>query len=187
MHLEEQDGAQPQLHADNLECVSRISGVLFDAAGFATGYVKYVLLSMSRATRADMKNWIFSLRKVIKGTVTLDIRDLGGDLDTTCRRWAATLATRVRLVFQRLRLLAARPLDFWKRSRVVRTLLIARALYGIEASSLCQSCLVRLRSALVNVVWSRRKLLAHGRSVLSSLDGPEGCDPGFLCSLVWVP
>ena len=34
--------------------------------------------------------------------LTLDVRDLGGHLDTTFRGWSATLASRVRLVIFRL-------------------------------------------------------------------------------------
>ena len=36
------------------------------------------------------------------------------------------------------------------------------------------------------VVWSRRQPLASVGAVLSLLDGPTGCDPAFLCSLVSV-
>ena len=43
----------------------------------------------------------------------------------------------------------------------------------------CLSSLLKLRSALVSAVWSERQPLAHGGSILSLLDGLEGCDPGF--------
>ena len=41
--------------------------------------------------------------------------------------------------------------------------------------------LQRLRTAIVSAVWSKKIPLAHVGAVLSLLDGPPGCDPGFLC------
>ena len=61
---------QLQLHADNLDCVSRDPGLLLNAARFTTGNVrlvgqepapsKCVLLSTSREVRKDMKEWVLS-------------------------------------------------------------------------------------------------------------------------------
>ena len=48
----------------------------------------------------DMKNWII-FQEEDKWTVTLDIRDLGGHMDTTFWCWSGTLASRVRPVIQR--------------------------------------------------------------------------------------
>ena len=62
----------------------------------------------------------FFLMKVISGLS--DVRDLGGHLDTTLRRWSSTLSLRVRLVISRLDLVFALPLDFYGRVRVVRTM-----------------------------------------------------------------
>ena len=45
-------------------------------------------------------------------SVKLDVRDLGGHLDTTFHGWSSTLASRVRLVISRLVLVSALPLDF---------------------------------------------------------------------------
>ena len=42
-----------------------------------------------------------------------------------------------------------------------------------------QGCLLKLLSAIVAAVRSRRQPLAHGSTVVSLLDGTEGCDPGF--------
>ena len=66
-YLGAQVGVQPLLYADNLECVSRDSGVLLRAARFATGYVrmvgqepapsKCVLMSTSRSVRNTMRGW----------------------------------------------------------------------------------------------------------------------------------
>ena len=48
-----------------------------------------------------MKDWVLSLDGD-KWSVKFDVRDLGGHLDTTFRRWSATLAAGVRLVIARL-------------------------------------------------------------------------------------
>ena len=58
------------------------------------------------------------------------------------------------------------------------------ALHGIEASFLAPKSLRKLRSAVRRVVLSRSQPFASVGAVLSLLDGPTGCDPAFLCSLV---
>ena len=136
---------QPQLYADNLECVSRKPGLLLHAARFTTGYVrlvgqesapnKCVLLSTSRKVRKNMKDWVLSL-KGDKWSVKFDVWDLGGHLDTTFRGWSSTLAARVRLVISRLVLVFVLLLDFHGRVRVVRSMCLHAALHGIEASRL---------------------------------------------------
>ena len=73
--------------------------------------------------------------------------------------------------FVGLKLVAAHPLDFHGRCRVVRTRFIAGALHGVEASSLSHGSLLKLRSAIVAAVWSRGQPLAHGSTVLSLLAG----------------
>ena len=69
-------------------------------------------------------------------TVKLDVRDLGGHLDTTSRGWSSTLSLRVRLVISRVDLIFALPLDFYWRIRVVRAMFLPCALHGVEASYL---------------------------------------------------
>ena len=162
------------------------------AARFTTGYVrlvgqepspsKCVLLSTSRTVRDDMRNWVLS-QEGDKWCVRFDVRDLGGHLDTTFRCWSAALAARVCLVLARLALIYALPLDFHGRVRVVRSMFLPAALHGIEASLLASGSLLKLRSAVCRVVWSRRQPLANVGAVLSMLDGPSGCDPAFC--MVW--
>ena len=41
-YLGAQDGVGPQLHADNLKCVSRDPAALLQAARFSVGYVRLV-------------------------------------------------------------------------------------------------------------------------------------------------
>ena len=85
-HLAAQEGVEPRLFAGNLKCVSRDPGVLLHAARCTTGYVrlvgqepassKCVLMSTSRVVRIcgsdEGGTW----------TVKLDVRELGGHLDT---------------------------------------------------------------------------------------------------------
>ena len=187
-YLSAQVGVEPQLYADNLKCTSRDPALLLHAARFTTGYVrlvgqepapgKCVLLSTSKDVRSNMKDWVLS-QEGDRWSVKFDVRDLGGHLDTTFRGWSATLAARVRVVLARLVLIFALPLDFHGRVRVVRSMFLPAALHGIEASLLAYDSLLKLRSAVCRVVWSRRQPLASVGAVLSLMDGPSGCDPLF--------
>ena len=156
-------GVQPQLYADNLKCVSRDPGVLLSAARFTTGYVrlvgqepafsKCVLMSTSRAVRSAMRGWVVS-DEGHRWSVKLDVRDLGGPLDTTFHGWSSILASRVRLVIFRLVLVFALPLDFHGRLRVLRSMFIPGALHGIEASFLAGTSMRKLRAAFLGCVVS---------------------------------
>ena len=191
-YLAAQEEVQPQLYADNLQCLSRDLGVLWRAARFTTGYVrlvgqepapsKWVLLSTSRAVRKDMKDWVLS-QEGDRWSAKFDVRDLGGHLDTTFRGWSSTLAARVHLVISRLVMIFVLPFDFHGRFRVVRSMYLPAAWHGIESSLLASGSLRKLRSSMCRVVWSRRQPLASVGAVLSLLDGPTGCDPAFC--VVW--
>ena len=191
--LGSQVGVQPQLYADNLKCVSRDPEVLLSAARFTTGYVrpvgqepapsKCVLVSTSRVVRSNVRGWVVS-DEGHQWSVKLDVRDLGGHLDTTFHGWSSTLASRVRRVVSRLVLVSALPLDFHGRLRVLRSMFIPGALHGIEASFLAGASLRKLRTAFLRVAWSRRQSFASVGAVLCLLDGPSGCDPAFC--VVWL-
>ena len=94
----------PQLYADNLKCVSSRPEQLLRAAQFTSAYVrlvgqepapsKCVLMSTSAAVRRDMKDWVVFAQDE-RSTVKMDVRDLGGHLDTTYRAWGCTLVARV--------------------------------------------------------------------------------------------
>ena len=129
-----------------------------------------------------MRNWVVT-DEGVRWTVKLDIRDLGGHLDTTFRAWSSTLATRVRVAIARLVVVLALPLHFHGRLGVLRSMFIPGALHGIEAPFLAESSVRKLRSAFCRVAWSRRQPIAHVGAVLSSFDGPVGCDPAFC--VVW--
>ena len=168
--------------------MSRDPGLLLRAAGFAAGYVelvsqepapsKCVLLSTSKAVRVEMRGWVLS-DEGHRWTVKLDVRDLGGHLDTTLRGWSSTLSLRVRLVISRLDLIFALPLDFYGRVRIVRAMFLPCALHGVEASYLSKGVFLKLRAAVMRAVWSRKQPLASSGAVL----GLHGCDPSF--SIVW--
>ena len=100
-----------------------------------------------------MRDWILS-QEGDKCSVKLDVRDLGGHHETPLQGWSAALAAWVGLVLTRLLMVSVLLLDFHGRLRVVRTMFIPGALHGIEASLLSQSGPLKLRSALVAVVWS---------------------------------
>ena len=78
------------------KCVSKDRNLLLNAARFTTGYVrlvgqepapnKCVLMSTFRIVRNDMRRWIVT-DEGDKWSVKLDVRDLGGHLDTTFREW----------------------------------------------------------------------------------------------------
>ena len=75
------------------------------------------------------------------------------------------------------------PLDFHGRVRMVRSMFLPAALHGVEASLLAVDSLLKLRSSVCGVVWSRRQPLASVGAVLNLLDGPTGCGPAFC--VVW--
>ena len=129
-----------------------------------------------------MKEWVLSLEGD-RWSVRFDVRDLGGHLDTTFRGWSATLTARICLVISHLVLIFALPLDFHGWVRVVRSMYLPAALHGVQASLLALDSLLKLRSSICRMVWSRRQPLACVGAVLSLLDGPSGCDPLFC--VVW--
>ena len=123
----------PQLYADNLKCVSTDPGQLLCASRFTAAYVrlvgqepapsKCVFMSTSAAVRKDMRDWVICAGGE-RWTVRLDVRDLGGHLDTTYRAWGCTLAARVCSVLRVVWLVSALPLGYLGKLRVLRTMFI---------------------------------------------------------------
>ena len=109
---------------------------------------------------------------------------MGSHQDTTYRRRAATLVGRVLGLLAAFLVVMALPLDFAGKLRVLRTKFLPGALHAIEASRIAFSLPQRPRTAFVSAVWSKKMPLAHIGAILSLLDGPPGCDPGFY--VVWV-
>ena len=182
-------GVGPQLYADNLKCVSGSPAALLSAARFTSMYIrlvgreaapkKCVFLS---ASQKDMKCSAVS-DTGDKWSVRLDVRDLGGHLDSTLRARAATLGFRMAAAIPRVRAVAVLLLDFCGRLRILCTMHLPAALHGVEASLVSISGLRKLRSAFGQAAMSGGLRLANPGAVLSLLDGPVGSDPGF--HVVW--
>ena len=115
-----------------------------------------------------MKHWLVS-DAGDKWSVKLDVRDLGGHLDATRRVRAGTLSCRFSLVLPRVPSVAALPLDFAGKLRLLRTMHIPAALHGAEASTVSLDALRKLRVAFVRSVWSDGLHLAD----------PGGCSQPF--------
>ena len=119
--LAERHGVSPQLYADNLKCVSYDEDELLAAARFTSRYIRFVgqeaapskcvLLSTSAKTRSRMKDWDISGAGDC-WSVRLDVRDLGGHLDTTYRSRAGTLADRIPPVRVSCKAAGSLPLGF---------------------------------------------------------------------------
>ena len=147
--LESIPGVRPQFYADNLKCVSGSPAALLRAARFTNLYIslvgqkaapkKCVFLSTAKDVRSDMKCWVVS-DAGDKWSVRLDVRDLGGHLDSTFRARAVTLNSRMSA--------AIPPLDFVGKLRVLRTMHLPGALHGAEASLVSVSGLRKLRAIL---------------------------------------
>ena len=102
--LDAMPAVKPQLYADNLKCTAECPRSPFSASRFTVQYVravgqdvspgKCVLLSTSKAVRKSMRQWdVAGDGRPWK--VELDVRDLGGLLDLTCRARAGTPSRRV--------------------------------------------------------------------------------------------
>ena len=129
-----------------------------------------------------MKCWVVS-DAGDKWSVRLDVRDLGGHLDSTFRARAVTLGSRMAAAILRVRAVAVLPLEFVGRLRILRTMHLPGALHGAEASLVSISGLRKLRTAFCQASLSGGFRLANPGAVLSLLDGPVGSDPGFY--VVW--
>ena len=191
-YLGELPDVSPQLYADNLKCVSNRPEQLLRAAQFTSAYVglvgqepapsECILMSTSAVVRREMKEWVIS-DQVERWSVKLDVRDLCGHLDTTCRAWGRTLGARILAVLWVVWLVSALPLDYRGKLRILRTIFFPAALHGVEASHLSQSNLLKLRAAFVRACWPSRLTLAQTGAVLGMLDGPECIDPSGC--IVW--
>ena len=135
-YLDQLPGVSPQLYADNLKCVSSDLDQLLRASRFTAAYVrlvgqepapsKCVLMSTSAAVRRDLKDLVICAGNE-RWTARLDVRDLGGHLDTTYRAWGCTLAARVCSVLRVVWLVSALPLGYLGKLRILRTMFIPAA------------------------------------------------------------
>ena len=91
----------------------------------------------------------------------MDVRDLGGHLDTTARAWGCTLVAGVLAVLGVVWLVSALPLGYRGKLRILRTMYVPAALHGVEASHLSQGSLFKLRAAFVRACWSSKLTLTY--------------------------
>ena len=80
-------------------------------------------MSTSAVVQQEMKEWVISDQGE-RWTVKLDVRDLGGHLDTTIRAWGRTLVARVLVarvlaVLRVVWLVSALPLDYRGKLRIL--------------------------------------------------------------------
>ena len=104
-------------------------------------------------------------------------------MDTSLRGWVTTLTSRVAAAEKDVKDVAVLPGGFGSMLGNVRSKFLSVALHGCEASKFAQRSFLKFRSACASAVWSRRIPLARNGTVLSLLDGPVGCDPGFC--VIW--
>ena len=119
--LESIPGVWPQLYADNLKCVSGSPAALLSAAWFTDMYIrlvgqeaapkKCVSRSTPKKVRNDMKGWVVS-DTGDRWADKLDVRDLGGHLDSTFRSWDTALGYRIASAVPRVPSVSVLPLDF---------------------------------------------------------------------------
>ncbi len=96
-----------------------------------------------------MKYW--TVQRSVWGVLP-DFRDLGGHLDLTRRRVAATVAARADSVIGEAKRMAALPLSFDYKVRLAVAKYSARAMWGCEAASLSLRRVGLLRGALLAAV-----------------------------------
>ena len=168
---------------DELLAAARFTSRYIRLVGQEAAPSKCVLLSTSARTRCSMKAWDISGAGDC-WSVRLDVRDLGGHLDTTYRGRAGTLAERIPPVRVSCKAAGSLPLGFRGILGLLRFKSIPAALHGVESSHISEANISSIRTAFVAAVWSSRMPLSHPGAVLSLLDGPDGCDPAFF--VVWA-
>ena len=87
-------------------------------------------------------------------SVRLDVRDLGGHLNSTYRGRAGTLAARFPPVRASCKAAGSLPLGFRATLGLLRSKCIPAALHGVEGSHVSDATLDSLRTAFVAAAWS---------------------------------
>ena len=111
--------------------------------------------------------------------VQLDVRDLGGHLDSTLRARAGTVSKRVGEATVGVASFCALPLGFQVKLGLVRGEYLPAGLHAAEASYVSSSSIGAFRAAIVRAVWSSKMPFANAPATLNLLDGPAGVDPAF--------
>ena len=169
-HLGNQHAVTPQLNSDNLKCTTSSGPALLAAARFTDQKIlsvgqeaspsKCAQFCTSKDTRKNMKDWAFSAGNKSWGT-KLDVRDLGGHLDVTCRAGAGNLSRRTVLATSQVRIVRALPFGFLRLIGIIGSKYLPPGLHGAEGAH----------------VYCKKKLpMAKPQSVLNLLDAPDCCD-----------
>ena len=171
---------KPQLFADNLKCSSACQRALFGAAGYTVHYVKAVgqdvspgkcvLLGTSKPVGKNMKLWDVS-GDGKPWMVELDVRDLGGHLEFSCRAGAGTLSRRVKEATHGVAAVGALPLGFRVELGPVRGKYLHAGLHAVEASYVSASHLSAFRAVRCSLLTSL--------FFPNLLHGLVGVDPAF--------
>ena len=191
-HFELLPDVFPQLYAHNAKCSAARPRAFFEFACFTAEYVrpvgqdvppgKCVLLSTSKAVRRAMKLWDIS---GVGGfwKVQLDVTDLGGHLDFTCRARAGTLSRRVGGAVVGVAAVGALPLGFQVELSLFRGKHLPFGLNAAEAFHVSSSSINAYRAVVVRAVWSSKMPLANAPAILNLLNGPVDINPAFY--VVW--
>ena len=146
-------------------CVWVSPADLLSAARFTNVYIclvdqkaapkKCVFLSTSGDVRGDMKNWVVS-DAVDKWSVRLDIRDLGGHLDSTLWSWECYTWLSHARRYSSCSCCCCSSLGFFiGRLRILRTMHLLAALHGAEASLVSHFWLTEAQNCFLSclLVW----------------------------------
>ena len=105
-----------------------------------------------------------------------------GVIDTSLRGWATTLPSRVAVAVNNVNAVAVSPGRRGGSCQVGYCpvfCFLQLPFTVVRLLELHRGSFLEFRSACASAVWSRKMPLAHNGTVLSLLDGPVGCDPGF--------
>ena len=182
-------GSFPSSTLAILNALLRMIKLLFLRLGSRTGTLEQLVrkpLSENvfclEATRRRMKCWAISAGDK-SWAVKLDARDLGGHLDITRRARAGTFSVGLSKLPRKYTWLVLCLLDFfgWLGWFGLSSYLLV--FMALRAPHLSGKNLNAFRSSVVRACWPRKLPMSTPYAVLSLLDAPEGCDPGYF--VIW--
>ena len=167
-YLSSQQEVTPQFYAHNLKYTIVDGHALFEAARFTDGFIravgqeaspcKRVLLSTSKVTRRNRRNWSISAGNRGWG-IKIDVRDLGGHLDITNRARAGTLARGAIQAISEVHMVGALPFGFLRLVGVVEANILSAGLHGAEGSHISCNNLSSFRTGLVRACWPKKLII----------------------------
>jgi hypothetical protein len=114
---------------------------------------KSTLFSTDAASRNWMSNHLWGDSEVKIGVVK-SFRDLGGHLNVGSNSYSKTLIKRMVKAIGLVHRVGRLPLSIEAKAKIIRTKVLAVALYRYEASRICPVTLLKLRSAIKQVLGS---------------------------------